>query len=438
MNNNKFEYTPWLPCDNPEWTRLQVKRRFTVELGKMLQNVPNDSSDQEVPYLKSIHVQWEKVILDDLPTMWASENDIAALNIQVGDLLVCEGGEVGRAAIMNQQPPENCIIQNALHRVRAVENGDVHFLRYILLHASNQEWFNVLCNRSTIAHFTAEKFKEMWIWVPAYESQRRIAAYLDRETAHIDALIAAKERLLTLLAEKRQALIARAVTSGLDPNVKMKDSGVEWLGEVPEGWDVVKLKYIVSITGGGTPSKSNEEYWQGKIPWVSPKDMKSFFITETEDYISDVALIESSTNLIPSNSLLVVVRSGILRHTIPIGINLIPVALNQDMKALMSSNNRIFIQYLSQIILGFQRLLLPEWVKQGATVESIEMEFFQNTLFPLPSIEEQKAIVSHIQNETTQLDALRSATERTITLLKERRSALIGAAVTGQIEITKS
>ena len=104
----------------------------------------------------------------------------------------------------------------------------------------------------------------------------------------------------------------------------------------------------------------------------------------------------------------------------------------------MSSNNRIFIQYLSQIILGFQRLLLPEWVKQGATVESIEMEFFQNTLFPLPSIEEQKAIVSHIQNETTQLDALRSATERTITLLKERRSALIGAAVTGQIEITKS
>src|SRR5579875_3367432 len=103
MSMPEYERTPWQPCFDGKWQQLPIKRRFVVELGKMLQNEPGSAADCEVPYLKSQHVQWEAVRLDDLPTMWASPSEIAFLRISPGDLLVCEGGDVGRAAILQAE-----------------------------------------------------------------------------------------------------------------------------------------------------------------------------------------------------------------------------------------------------------------------------------------------------------------------------------------------
>ena len=143
--------------------------------------------------------------LDNLPTMWASPWEIDQLSLEVEDLLVCEGGEVGRAARINEQPPKRCIIQNALHRVRGNQLGDVAFLSYCLRHAAEKGWLDVLCNRATIAHFTVEKFRDLWFYLPKIDDQHLIADYLDNETSKIDTLVAEKERMLTLLEEKRAA-----------------------------------------------------------------------------------------------------------------------------------------------------------------------------------------------------------------------------------------
>ncbi|MBU0944010.1 MAG: restriction endonuclease subunit S [Proteobacteria bacterium] len=182
---------------------------FDISLGKMLQPTSNNPDDVETPYIKAVNVQWDDLNIEDLPTMWASQGEIKALNLRVGDLLVCEGGEVGRASILKNEPPENCIYQNALHRVRSL-NNDVRYLKYCLKQASEAGWFDVLCNRATIAHFTVEKFRELRIHIPSPETQRLIADYLDMETARIDALVAEKEKMLALLDEKRAALISRA------------------------------------------------------------------------------------------------------------------------------------------------------------------------------------------------------------------------------------
>ena len=115
------------------------------------------------------------------------------------------------------------------------------------------------------------------------------------------------------------------------PNYKL--SGTEWLGEVPEHWDLPKLKHFTTFSGGGTPSRENMEFWNGEIPWVSPKDMKSERIVSAEEFITEEGLGGSASNLLPAGHLLMVVRSGILKHTIPVAINDVPVALNQDMKA---------------------------------------------------------------------------------------------------------
>ena len=152
------------------------------------------------------------------------------------------------------------------------------------------------------------------------EEQTQIANFLDHETAKIDSLIEKQQKLIELLKEKRQAVISHAVTKGLNPDVPMKDSGVEWLGRVPEHWEKKILKYIVSQQGGGTPDKSNLSFWDGDIPWVSPKDMKVDYISTSQDKITLQAIEQSSTKLVPIGSVLMVVRGMILIHSVPVAL----------------------------------------------------------------------------------------------------------------------
>jgi type I restriction enzyme, S subunit len=151
-----------------------------------------------------------------------------------------------------------------------------------------------------------------------------------------------------------------------------KDSGVEWLGEVPEHWSLPKLKHFTYFSGGGTPSRDNLSFWNGDIPWVSPKDMKAERIHSAEECITETGLKNSSSSLLPIGMALLVVRSGILKHTIPVAINEVPVALNQDMKALSFAHATCLNTFFLRWVQGLNDLLLLAWAKQGATVESIE------------------------------------------------------------------
>ena len=209
-----------------------------------------------------------------------------------------------------------------------------------------------------------------------------------------------------------------------------KDSGVEWIGQVPEEWEATKLKHVAAFSGGGTPSKENPDYWNGCIPWVSPKDMKHEVITDSIDHITTKGLENSATKLIDSGAVLLVARSGILRHTIPVGINNVPVSLNQDMKALSLDETRVRPRFILRWVQGLNRSLLGIWAKEGATVESLEHEYVANTRLPLPDLKEQDAILATLDRETARIDALVEKKTRFIELLKEKRQALITHAVT--------
>ncbi|WP_312975644.1 restriction endonuclease subunit S [Atlantibacter hermannii] len=269
----------------------------------------------------------------------------------------------------------------------------------------------------------------------SYSLSEKVACFLDHETAKIDNLIEKQQQLVELLKEKRQSVISHAVTKGLNPDVPMKDSGVEWLGEVPDHWELVPLKYLCNFSGGGTPTKDNLSYWQGgSVPWVSPKDMKSFWISETQDYVTPKAVSESSTNYIEEGSLLMVVRSGILQRNIPVAINIVKVTMNQDMKALRF-NERMKAHYAAYFINGNVNSLLLEWTKEGATVESIEHEYLANGLIPVPPIDEQHSIIKSISGQMIRFELLEEKALTGIRLLQERRTALISAAVTGKIDV---
>jgi type I restriction enzyme S subunit len=215
----------------------------------------------------------------------------------------------------------------------------------------------------------------------------------------------------------------------------MKDSGIEWMGKIPKHWKVTKVKYQFKIEGGGTPSKEKKEYWDGDIPWVSPKDMKSDEIVDSEDKITELGLTNSTSKLIQPNSLLIVVRSGILQRTIPISINLIPVSINQDLKSLTPKND-FPIKFMYYFIKGNEINLLKDWSKEGTTVESIEMEFMTNSVIPYPPKTEQQQIIEYLDEQTQLIDTLVQKEEIRVGLLKEYRQSLISDVVTGKIKVT--
>jgi len=183
------------------------------------------------------------------------------------------------------------------------------------------------------------------------------------------------------------------------------------------------------MVSGGTPATGTDDYWGGDVPWVSPKDMKVARITHTEDYITEDGVRGSAARLVPPQTLLMVVRSGILRHSIPVALSGREVAINQDIKGVgfLPSVDPAYVRYFIE---GLQGELLTRWSKVGTTVESIESEYFANDDVPVPPLLEQTAIIDFLDRETGRIDALIDKKRRLLELLEENRLAVITNAVT--------
>lgn len=270
--------------------------------------------------------------------------------------------------------------------------------------------------------------------VPSDDEQSAIVAFLDHETGKVDALIGGQEELLTLLAEKRRATISRAVTRGLDPEAPMKDSGVEWLGKVPAHWRVSPLKYLASLRSGGTPSKENLNFWDGDVPWASAKDLKVEQLGDTVEHITNLAVESGNASLLPAGTVLVVVRGMILARTFPVVETLTPMAINQDLKGLAPLEG-LHSRFLAWLLRGSADESLLRLDEAGHGTKALRMDAWTSMRLPVPPIDEQSDIVRFLVSETAKLDNLKAEAERAIELLKERRSALIAAAVTGRIDV---
>ena len=279
-----------------------------------------------------------------------------------------------------------------------------------------------------------EIYKMFWSW-PSFPEQRAIAAFLDHETGCIDALIAKKERQTELLREKRAALISHAVTKGLDSDAPMKDSGVEWLEEIPVGWAAGKTKYVATLRTGHTPSRQHPEYWRDcTIPWFSLADVwqlrdgRQEYLGETKEKISTLGLANSSAELLPANTVIV-------SRTASVGFSGImpePMATTQDFVNWVCSP-KIQPEYLLYVFRSmkheFKRLTM------GSTHKTIYMPDAASFQTPVPPPGEQKQIVKYVQKHKRSLEHVEDLVAVSIEKLHEYRTALISAAVTGKIDV---
>jgi len=279
--------------------------------------------------------------------------------------------------------------------------------------------------------------RSLRVAIPPLSQQRQIATFLDHETAKIDALIAEQQRLIELLQEKRQAVISHAVTKGLNPHAPMKDSGVEWLGEVPEHWTVIPLRLAARIESGHTPSRSHNEYWIEKDcvhHWFTLGDVwqirdgKAEYVYETQEKVSQAGLDNSAARMLPANTV-------ILSRTASVGFSGIlgvPMATTQDFVNWVCGP-KIVPEFLLFVFRAMSKEF--ERLKYGSTHNTIYMPDIFSFRAPLPSLIEQGEIVSNVRESLRRLDGSFDDLLRSKELLQERRSALISAAVTGQIDV---
>ena len=233
---------PWLGKVPSHWEVAACRHRYSQCLGKML-DTKRIRGEHLLPYLRNVDVQWDRINTSDLPLMDITPAEYDRYTLKSGDLLVCEGGEVGRCATWRGDLAI-CGFQKALHRLRPISGEDVpRFLHYVLMVASQSGGF-ADGHESTIAHLTGDKLRAHRFSFPPLIEQSAVVRFLDHADRRIRRYIRAKRRLMALLNEQRQAIIHRAVTRGLDADVGLRHSGVEWLGDLPVHWEVRRAKQL--------------------------------------------------------------------------------------------------------------------------------------------------------------------------------------------------
>ena len=436
--NYKNSGVDWLGEVPERWVVASLKRGFDVRLGKMLQSDSSSSEDALLPYLRAANIQWSGIDVADIKKMWFSPNERRQLALLPGDLLISEGGDVGRSTVWRGEIA-NCYFQNSVNRVRAREGHFNQYLYYWIVAIKDKGYIDVICNKSTIAHFTAEKVQAVPVPFPSGIEQSTIAAFLDRETAKIDALIAEQQRLIALLKEKRQAVISHAVTKGLNSDAAMKDSGIEWLGEVPEHWEITRLRRVISSPLVNGIFKKKEEFGEGTL-LVNVSDI---YQNDFQIKFSDLDRVRCDTNEMNSYQVLpgdlFFVRSSLKQE----GIAVVAVASDYMEPAVFECHlirarpNRRLLNARYGSYLFNSAMYRFEMIAKSktTTMTTIDQEAILSVLIPTPPINEQKAIATFLDCEIAKTDVLTEESQRGITLLQERRTALISAAVTGKIDV---
>ncbi|WP_026755761.1 restriction endonuclease subunit S [Sediminibacter sp. Hel_I_10] len=372
---------------------------------------------------------WDKVSY----LSWQKYYESPEIIVEEGDLLIVKTASIGKIAYVRELN-EKATINPQILILKNVKI-DKDFFYYQLVSRVFQHQLETEKIGSTIYTISENKILNFRAIIPPLPEQTKIAQFLDDRTTKIDKAIAIKEHQISLLKERKQILIHKAVTRGLDESVNFKDSGVEWIGEIPEHWKVKRIKHLLNKSfSGGTPSTDKLDYWDGGISWVSSVDVKKDYLFKTAREISQKGLTHSSSKVAPKGALIFVTRSGILQHTFPLSILKKDMAINQDIKCLIF-NDVILSEYFQKIIKGNNDRILVEVRQQAATVESIDMEAFFNLQIPVCSQNEQKEISGYIENSCKKIETAIGLKQQEIEKLKEFKSSLINGVVTGKVRV---
>ncbi|MGI4871725.1 MAG: restriction endonuclease subunit S [Janthinobacterium lividum] len=454
--------------------------------GGLTKNAKRTELEVQLPYLRVANVQANRLHLTEIETIGVSESEINRVLLQKGDLLVVEGNgspdQIGRLAIWDGSISP-CLHQNHLIKVRLHPLLQGPYVVNWLLSKEGRDYIReVASSTSGLYTLSISKIAALPVPLAPLPEQRRIVAKLEELFSRLDAGVATLRQTQAQLKRYRQSVLHAAVTGELtrawrEAHPAPTESGAallqrirqerraQWeaaqvakrggqlpmgdawkskyeepaapdtseLPELPKGWVWATLSQLGSWTGGGTPSKSNPDFWSdGTVLWVSPKDMKSWRLNDSEDKITESAVEGSTAKLITTPALLFVVRSGILRRILPVAILEKTGTVNQDIKAL-SPYLAELADYLLYVAQGLNNDIRASCMKSGTTVESIEVMQLQEYAVPLPPLVEQAQVIAEVERRLSVLDNLERTLSAELTRAERLRQSILHRAFTGRL-----
>lgn len=422
----------WLGNIPKQWKLTPLKFHFKIVGGSTPKSDNKDYWDGDIKWVTPsdlskldsfyIHDSQRKITLDGL-------NSCGSSLVPKGSVVLSTRAPIGTIGIAFT---EVCTNQGCKSLVPDNQTNPIFFT--YLLSISSVE-LNLRGKGTTFLELSGDELGSFKVGFPTPREQSIIANFLDRETAKLDTLIAKQEKLIELLQEKRQAIISHAVTKGLDPNVKMKDSGVEWLGMVPEHWICAAIKHIVSIPITDGPHETPNFYDFG-VPFVSAEAVSGGQIdfSKIRGYISKEDHEKYSKKYRPSLGDVYMIKSGATTGVTAIVETDIEFNIWSPLAVIRCGSKMLprFTLYFMRS-LNFQEAVSLNW--SFGTQQNIGMNVIENLSITIPPLKEQLNIIKYLDELTSNIDLIIKKSKKSIELAKEHRTALISAAVTGKIDV---
>jgi len=381
-----------------------------------------------------------RVVLGDAPTVRAiPENALGRRVLERGDLLIEKsgGGEqqpVGNVVLFDDD--RRAVCSNFVARMPVSPSCDSRYVAYVF-RAMYEQGRNIphIKQTSGIQNLDSESYLNEVAWLPKRNFQERIADFLDDKTARIDALIAEKEQLAESLKGIEEVTAFDLVIHGMNPSVLKTSYSEAWLQDVPGHWGLSKLRYIALIGNGSTPKRDCSAYWtRGEIPWLNSGAVNSARITDASDYVTDRALSECHLPKVRAGSAVVALTGqGKTRGTA--SITEFETTINQHLAYVSLCDERMSDEYLWVALTGFYSVLRYISDGEGSTKGALTCEQLNQLRLPVPPATEQSEIVSVYLERVRAIEGLRVHVAEHIDRLREYRSSLISAAVTGQLDV---
>ena len=403
------------------WDRKPLRAVADLCLGKMLDQ--NKNRGDLFPYLANVNVRWGEFDLNDLRTMRFEAHEMERYGLRFGDIVMCEGGEPGRCAIWRDQLP-GMMIQKALHRIRPKELLDYQFLFYNLLHIGKTRQFDQYFTGATIKHLPGEKLAKVEVDIPPLPIQRRIAGILSA----YDELIENSQRRIKILEAMVRALYREWFVHFRFPGHESVPRVPSPLGDIPKDWEVKTFTEIADVLSGGTPKTDIAEYWNGEIPFFTPRDAPNcFYVQNTEKHVTELGLSRCASELYPPDTVFITARGTVGKVSLPS----VPMAMNQSCYALRGKAG-VSQRYLFLLILRQVDYLRTN--TGGATFDTIVVDTFRRMQIVVP----RREVIADFTGQVAAMFEEAATLQRQIQNLRRTRDLLLPRLLSGQIAIQEN
>lgn len=377
---------------------------------------PTNIIDGELDFTNCSYLSWNKYY------------ESPEIMIKAGDVVLVKTASVGKCALVRSLPKETTVNPQFLVFKNIVANSA--FFTYIL-----QDYIQCFLdsekNGSTIPTISQQIIGNFKIMLPPRTEQDSIVRYLDAATSKIDKAIAMQQKMIDLLNERKQIIIQNAVTKGLDENVEMKDSGVEWIGMIPKHWEILKLKRCAFIKTGTTPPTNERKYFEGgRISWFTPGDMNNMHLEFASKMITQKAIDDKVGRLFPAKTIYFV---GIGATVAKVSACDFEASSNQQINAIIC-NKSLDYRFATYVLKSEQ-----EFIRNMANYVTLPIINQSDTglidMIVSPK-SEQQAIVAYLDKQMQRFDSAISNCQRQITLLQERKQIIINEVITGKVKVS--